>query len=193
MFRTRRKRGTGERIRQFVWPRSGFRRSALYCWHRLRRLSATPHSIALGLATGVFMGFNPLIGLHIIVSAIICTVIGGSILAAAIGTFVCNPLMCPLMMIGNFKVGSFLLDGGSSEIPFEAPRLDWSLLLTEPSGFLEAVWSSIEPIFMPLLLGSSVLGLMAAVPVYFAARAAIESHRQRRSERFKSRVNAERA
>ena len=29
-----------------------------------------PHSIALGLATGVFMGFNPLIGFHLIIAAI---------------------------------------------------------------------------------------------------------------------------
>ena len=28
-----------------------------YLWHRIRRIRATPHSIALGLAIGVFISF----------------------------------------------------------------------------------------------------------------------------------------
>lgn len=194
MFKPRNRPAFSARMRSLIWPRSGLKRAGLYVWHRVRRISATPHSVAMGLAIGVFMGFNPLIGFHLVISAILCTIVGGSIIAAAVGTLVCNPVMCPLMMVGNYQVGMVLVGEKIREdFVYRAPEIELSHLLSDPMYVVNELWSVLAPVFLPMFLGSMLLGLAAAVPVYFAGRAAIESHQRRRRERLRAGRAATRA
>ena len=187
MFKPRHRPALSARLRNLVWPRTGLKRAWLYMWHRVRRISATPHSIALGLATGVFMGFNPLIGFHLIISAIICTLVGGSIIAAAIGTLVCNPVMCPLMMVGNYQVGMVLIGETIREdFVYRTPVIELGHLLSDPLYVVNELWEVLAPVFVPMFIGSILMGLAAAIPTYFAARAAIESYQRRRRERLRA-------
>lgn len=159
------------------------RRAWKYIWHRVTRISASAHDIALGLAVGVFMGFSPLVGFHILISAIICFFIGGNVLAAAIGTMVCNPIMCPLMLFGGFQLGKFIL--GSRE-EFTAVHLEegsLSQLFTDPAGFWHVFWGALEPVFLPLFIGGALLGLSVALPAYFIARRAVITIRNERARR----------
>ena len=50
LFRRRQTESLLERVRVHLWPRRSWSRSGRYVVYRLRRLSATPHAIALGFA-----------------------------------------------------------------------------------------------------------------------------------------------
>ncbi|MDP9136680.1 MAG: DUF2062 domain-containing protein [Pseudomonadota bacterium] len=179
------------RLRAYVWPRKGASRGWSYLWHRLRRIRATPHSIALGLAIGVFMSFSPLIGFHILLAAIVCAILGANILAAAAGTMLCNPLTCPLMMIGNYQIGELLLrEQGRPDFQFDVPDATLGQLLTHPVHVVGQLMEALGPVLLPMFLGSTLLGLAFALPFYVAARLAAASQQRRRMERLKARALA---
>jgi uncharacterized protein len=194
MFKPRNKPGLLSQLFGMIWPRSGFKRASLYVWHRLRRMGGTPHTIALGFATGIFMGFNPMLGFHLILAAIICWVIGGSFIAAAIGTLICNPVMCPLMMVGNYQVGMLLIGERIREdFVYEGPKLTFDYIVTDPVQVASELSSILAPVFLPMMLGSIILGVSVAIPAYFAARAAVDAHQRRRKSRLRSKAALTRA
>jgi len=194
MFKRRNKQGLISQLLGLFWPRLGFKRAARYVWHRVRRIGATPHSIALGLATGVFMGFNPLIGFHLIIAAIVCWLLGASFIAAAIGTLVCNPIMCPLMMVGNYQIGMLLIGEKIREdFVFQGPELTWSYFVTDPIHVASELWTLLAPVFLPMMLGSLIMGIGVAIPTYFCARALVDAHQRRRRDRLRSRAALTRA
>jgi uncharacterized protein (DUF2062 family) len=194
MFKPRNKPARLSQLLDMIWPRLGFRRAFKYIWHRLRRIGASPHSIALGFATGVFMSFNPLLGFHLILAAVICWVIGGSFVAAAIGTLFCNPVMCPLMMVGNYQIGMLLVGERIREdFVFQSPQFTLDYFVTDPFRIANELWTILAPVFLPIMLGSVILGLAAAVPTYFCARAVVDAHQRRRRSRLRSRAALNRA
>ena len=87
---------------------AGAARAAM-CVYRLRRLSDTPHAVALGFAVGVFSALTPFLGTHMVMAALIAWVIGGSVVAALLGTFVGNPLTYPLFWYSTYEVGNLML------------------------------------------------------------------------------------
>lgn len=190
LFASRQKPTVTARARNWLWPRRGFRRAGLYYWHRLTRITASPHQIALGLSIGIFMGFSPFVGLHMVTAAVICLFSGASVLAAALGTMVCNPLSCPVMLIGDYKLGN-LLFGDAGHLP-DLSALDRGFLeiLANPIEYAQLFWHVLEPVFFPLLAGGAVLGLVFAAPAYFLARRGIETMRDRRAERLLARRQA---
>ena len=194
MFKPRKKPGVLIQMLGMVWPRSGFKRAMLYVWHRLRRIGASPHNIGLGFATGVFMAFSPLLGFHLMLAAILCWLLGASFIAAAIGTFVCNPVMCPLMMVGNYQVGMLLIGEHIREdFHFDSPAFTFSYIVTDPIQAATELWDILAPVFLPMMLGSLILGLSVAVPAYFAARAAVDAHQRRRREKLRAKAALNRA
>ena len=97
LFKRREAESFLERMRVHMWPRRSWSRSSRYVVYRLRRLSDTPHAVALGFAAGVFSAFTPFIGTHLVMAMLFAWIIGGSIVAAVLGTFLGNPLTYPLI------------------------------------------------------------------------------------------------
>ncbi len=191
MFKRREIPSFSARLRAYLWPRKGPSRAWPYLWHRIRRIRAAPHSIALGLAIGVFLSFTPLIGFHIILAAIVCAVLGASFLAAAVGTMLCNPLTCPLMMIGNYQLGELVLrEEGRADFKFDVPDATLAQLITHPLHVIGELTEALSPVLLPMFIGSTFLGLAVAVPLYFIARSATAAHQRRRAERLKARALA---
>jgi uncharacterized protein (DUF2062 family) len=88
LFRRREAESFFERLRVSLWPRRSWSRSTRYVVHRIRRLSATPHAVALGFAAGVVVSCTPFLGFHLIMASLVAWIVGGSIVAAALGTFI---------------------------------------------------------------------------------------------------------
>ena len=87
MFKRRRPLTILQKAREFIYPRNGIMRALGYLGHRLRRLPDSPHKIALGLASGVFVSFSPMFGFHFIYAALVAWIVRGNVLASLIGTF----------------------------------------------------------------------------------------------------------
>ena len=125
MFRSRND-GVSQKLKNFVWPKKGFQRSFIYLRERITRMSASTHSLALGLACGAAASMTPFIGFHFFLAAFLAYLIGGNLLTSAIGTIVGNPWSFPFIWaadtyIGNGIVTQFSLDLWLNSIETDVP------------------------------------------------------------------------
>jgi uncharacterized protein (DUF2062 family) len=171
LFRRREAESFFERMRVHLWPRRSWSRSSRYVVHRLRRLSATPHAVALGFAVGAFSAITPFLGTHMMMAAVLAWVVGGSIVAAILGTFLGNPLTYPLIWYTTYQAGNLML-GGS----FARHKIDLS------AGIFQTSLHNLWPILKPMSLGCIPVGLAAAVVSYILVKPMVEAYQHRRRE-----------
>jgi uncharacterized protein len=161
------------RLRLAIWPARSFRRSFRYMTLRLWRLEASPHSIALGCAAGVFAIFTPFLGFQMTLAALLAILFRGSVFASAVGTFAGNPLTYPLIWVSTFTLGNVFLDSSAnaeiSNLSSKAEALSKSLRDASPDGVATAV-HGLWPIIKPMAIGSLPLGGVTALLVYFIVR-----------------------
>jgi hypothetical protein len=143
-------------------------------------LSDTPHAVALGFAIGVFTAVTPFIGTHMVVAALLAWVIGGSVVAALLGTFVGNPLTYPVFWYSTYEVGNLMLGGGA-----EKQRIDLSGGIFQNS--LEQLW----PILKPMTLGCVPIGLALAALSYVLVKPMVEAYKNRRRRKLELRSGRE--
>lgn len=180
LFKRRKNTNFWERLRTLVWPRRSFWRSAQYYAKRALRLSATPHAIAAGIAAGTFASFTPLLGFHFLLAAALAWVVGGNLIASAIGTAVGNPLTFPFIWGATLETGKLILYGRHPTTigPRDIGHLLWEMEFSQ-------LW---EPFLKPMLVGSLPLGLTAAVILYFVTRWGVLSFREQRRRRLAERA-----
>ena len=201
VFKRRNRPPMASRIREAILPRGGWRRSIEYTAHRIRRLPDTPHRIALGFCCGVFMSFTPLFGLHLFGSMGLAWLIGGNVLAAAIGQVVGNPFTLPFIAWISMAIGRRILgEGGPSGRSFE--RIDQAL-----AGGIDGLWQSIlawfgmgvsqwgkvmivySEVFLPYLIGGILPGLITSAFFYYLVRAVVRAYQKRRRARMLARAH----
>lgn len=171
MFRRRKDLHIAEKIRHFLWPKTGWSRAWQYIGHRTIRIKASPHSIAFGFAMGVLASFTPFLGLHTAIAVALCWPFGGSFIAAFFGTFVGNPLTFPFIWVTTYRLGSWFFGGPAYRNPeLTGPIWDHSF---------ERLW----PLIKPMTAGGVPLGILAALVAYFPIRYIVAAYQQRRAER----------
>jgi uncharacterized protein len=169
LFRRRESESWWERLRVHMWPRRSWSRSGRYVVYRLRRLSASPHAIALGFAVGAFAAVTPYIGTHLMMAALLSWAIGGSIVASVLGTFVGNPLTYPLLWYASYEVGNVLLGGASGK-----KDIDLS------PGLFQSSFDQLWPILKPMSVGCVPVGVAVATACYFLVRPMVDAYQHRR-------------
>lgn len=171
LFKRRKPEDRLTRLRVSMLPRRNYGRSVRYYTKRIIRIRGTPHAIAAGVAAGVFASFTPLMGFHFVLSFGLAFAMRGSMIAAAIGTVVGNPLTFPAIWAGTLALGRFLLgiEGGGDGAQFGAVFAE--------QGFA-ALW---DPWIKPMLVGGVPLGLIAATVFYAVTRTAVSAFQTRRA------------
>ncbi|MFD1694663.1 DUF2062 domain-containing protein [Roseibium aestuarii] len=173
LFRRRHRPTRLEQLRVAVWPRHSWVRSTRYYGKRVLRLTATPHAIAIGFAAGAFASFTPLIGFHFLIAFALAYVIGGNLIASALGTSVGNPLTFPFIWAATFKVGSWILPGRQGGGPGEIHEQFQERLLSKSLDVL-------FPMLKPMMVGAVPLGLIAGVTSYLLVYKSVELYQHRR-------------
>jgi uncharacterized protein (DUF2062 family) len=176
LFKRREAESFLERMRVHMWPRRSWSRSSRYVVYRLRRLSDTPHAVALGFAAGVFAAFTPFIGTHLVMAMLIAWIIGGSIVAAVLGTFLGNPLTYPLIWYVTYHVGHFMM--GAEPKPQE---IDLS------GGIFQSSFEQLWPIVKPMMLGCVPVGLLLAALSYVLVKPMVNAYKNARRRELKLR------
>jgi uncharacterized protein (DUF2062 family) len=171
MFRRRSPQSFLERTRQYIWPRNGWVRAFKYTWQRLLRLDGSAEAIAMGLAVGAFVSASPFLGLHFILSGIIAWLIGGNIIASAVGTWVGNPVTFPFIWLATYRIGHALL--GTEGTHNLSQGLSFSMLIEKPMELL-------QPVIIPMTVGGVLVGLALAVAVYYPSRSMIRVFQNQR-------------
>jgi uncharacterized protein (DUF2062 family) len=153
---------------------------------RLKRVPSSPHRIALGAAIGVFAVFTPFPGLQLVIAGVLSLLLGGSVVASFLSSFVGNPLTYPVIWFSTFNLGKVLLgDPASGRIVDLRGRLSnlWDSLV---SGSAQTMIDSVEkiwPILKPMVVGSLPLGIFAASVAYVAVWRLIGSAHARKRAR----------
>lgn len=183
ILKRRKSVGWIKKVRNFFWPEIGFHRAAKYISYKVNRISGSPHAIALGFAAGAFASFTPLIGFHFVVAAVVAWIVGGNLLASAIGTSVGNPLTFPFIWFVTHNTGSFLLgQEGREEIAIAVPNAGMKLFFTNPASFFAELWAGLEPVFFPMCVGSIPLGLSSGIFAYLILKPAVAKYKKRRKK-----------
>ncbi len=118
-------------------------------WHFNRR------SVATGFAAGLFAGVIP-IPLHMALAIILCIALRGHVALAILATWVINPVTFAPIYYFNYKLGAFILG--------QTPPANL------PMGHYEALLQHIDAIWLPLLAGSLVCGIVVALVSYVTIR-----------------------
>lgn len=193
MFRRRAPRPFGQRIRESVLPRGGWIRAATYLFHRLRRLPDPPHRIARGIASGVFISFSPLFGLHFVLTTTINWAIGGNFAASVIGNWFGNPVTLPVIAYSSVWLGQWLMHVDKRidlhalmQITTEMSTELWRncfAIFTSATMRWDAFLEFTRDYFLPYLLGGVILGLGFSVASHYLTVRAVEAYRRLRLRR----------
>ena len=175
MFKRRHPLPLIRRVRQFLWPSGGWRRSLIYLVHRLGRLPGTPYRVAAGFACGAAVSFTPFMGIHFLLAALLALLIRGNVLASALGTAVGNPWTFPLIWIWTFNLGHWMLgDSGDHPLPHNLS--------------MEFIFDNFSSVFWPMTVGGLPTAVVAWVAFFWPAYLLVQQYQRRRHRRLRRKV-----
>lgn len=158
---------TGNALKKFFlsvgrWVRYGYL--------RIVRIKASPHTVARGVAVGVFVGCLPVIPFQTVIALALAVVFRCNKLAAALGTWVSNPLNVPFFYYGLYRVGRFFVPECNLHLDFKHLALSEMLLQGRELVALMTV-------------GGVVVGLPSSVITYFLTLRVVRLYHARRAAR----------
>lgn len=147
-------------------------------------LDDAPWKIALGLAVGVFISCTPFYGLHTVMALLAAFCLRLNKASTVTGAWLNLPWFAPFLYGLSLKVGEFILSGGQGLPEMRGKGLGELVALIRPllsldkleEGFL-ASSKLLFLVFKPLLVGTTVVGLVASVVTYFIALEAVREIR----------------
>ena len=161
-------------------------RALKYLRLRFIRLRGRPEDIARGAALGVFAGAMPIVPFQTAFAVFLALLFKGSKIAAALGTWVSNPLNWYFLYFYTYKIGAEILGLRARPKAFQA------VLTAIHEG--ESAWLIFKQMagaggeFMAaFLLGGLVLGTVLSIPSYFISLRMILRFRAYRDRRQKRR------
>jgi len=117
---------------------------------RILSLDAHPGHISVGFAVGVFISFTPFFGLHTPLAIALAFIFRLNKVTCITGAWVNTPLTIVPVLVASYNLGRILRGKPAKEIAFT--NLDWHTL---------------QPYAKSILLGSSIIGFVAAIAAYF--------------------------
>ena len=181
------------RVRRVFYPEGGWRRAAVYQFHRMRRIKDTPSSIAKGIFVGTLVSFTPFFGLHFGIAPLGAWAIGGNMLASLVGVLACNPLTFPFIAVGALSLGAWLLGTEAPAVSHAALAgnfidfgkslwMNFTALFTERTADWAPLAEFTEEVFLPYLVGGTALGIVAGTAASILAKRVVAAYQKRRKE-----------
>lgn len=160
--------------------------------HRVLGVEDTPHRIAWGVAVGTVIAFTPTIGLQIMLYLLFATLLRANKVSGVPILFISNPVTALPLYWFCWKVGAFCLGRSGENGAQERLQADLESAndAAAETNLLEDIWTSefwanawevMKEMGGELWLGSLILGIAFAIPLYFVTRMAVRRFRKRRS------------
>jgi uncharacterized protein (DUF2062 family) len=182
-----------------AYPDGGWQRAGSYVWHRLRRLPDTPERVAKGIAAGVLVSFLPLFGFHFVTAAALAWLLRGNILASLLGTFFGNPFTFPLIVVSAMETGSLILGRGHMVNPrrvmagfkdvWDEIGANLHAIISPARADWDGTRAFFGEVFLPYMLGGTIVGSVVAVAAYFVSLPIIRAYRARRQRKLQKRFD----
>ena len=144
-------------------------------------------------ASGVAASFTPFLGLHFILAGALAMLFRGNVLASAIGTFFGNPWTFILIWLADYEIGLGIIHAFGYGADLHVLSIDeLGAIMRNVMRFLSFSgnigWADIsrdiEQVFMPLLIGGTVLGAIAWVTSFLLTLWAVKGWRLHRAKRL---------
>jgi uncharacterized protein len=136
-----------------------FFRGLRYRFQKIMRLKASPHSIALGLAIGIFCGALPIMGIQSIAAAPLALLFRANIPASLLGVWWTNPVTFIPIYYLEYLLGGFFIPGGG--MGYQEFYGRFSQL-----SDLEGIGDLGLDLFLPMTYGSIPLGIFLGALSY---------------------------
>lgn len=157
-------------------------RSFTLAVRRVIMLEDRPERIARGCAAGMFCAYLPMLG-QTFAGMLLALCIRGSPLAAIPWSWITNPFTTLPIWYGCYRLGAALLPGHQT-VTWEGLQA----IIEQFHGM--ALWDGIlhgaevlGSVFLPMLMGSLIIGLLTALPTWWLVRRAVEAVQARRTAR----------
>jgi len=142
--------------------------------YRVMHVDDTPHRIALGLAIGIFVTWTPTIGFQMALTVALAWLLGANKLVGVPFVWISNPLTALPLYGSNFLVGTWVLPGQYSWSAFRTAVIK---AVAYRGSWLEGIgawWAATVDFFLPLWLGSILVGVvLGAITYVFVYRAVV--------------------
>ena len=142
------------------------------CWRLIRRdylqwvsLEGDPNNLALGIALGVFAGVMPVIPFQTVLALTLALLFRASKVAAALGTWVSNPLTWTFLYYTNYKLGAWFLGLSGTDALFRG-IMNSIRTGEEWMDVVDKMAAAGGTILAAFLTGGFLLGLISAVFSY---------------------------
>jgi len=119
----------------------------------LLTLDSHPGHISMGFAVGVFISFTPLFGLHSILAIVAAFLLRINKVTCLTGSWVNTPLTVVPVLMASYQLGESILGHQPEKIILKDLNWSYGLELLESHG-------------APILIGSSIIGFVAALVSY---------------------------
>lgn len=158
----------GRLVRRFA---TGLMRLAKLNYLKILRIKTSAHSIALGMAFGVFIGFMPVIPFQTVTVLALAFLFRANKITAVLATWISNPInMVPFYYV-LYRVGDFVLP--FQVVDYDPGNMDIRIMLDLGWRFLAVMF-----------VGGAVMGTPSSVVTYLVTRKLVLSYRKRRALRL---------
>ncbi len=147
------------------FARWGFRAKLREVLH----LDDEPWKIAGGLAAGVFIAFTPYYGVHTLLALAVAYLFRLNMAATVAGAWLVIPPAIPFVMAFCLKVGWLLVGRPTAHT-------------TLKGASAAALWGRLAPHLWPLVVGTTVIGVVAAIVAYVITHQAVVRVRAARGD-----------
>ncbi len=150
---------------------------------RVLLLQDTPRRIALGTSLGVFFAAQPFVGSQMAATALFAKICRANVLAGLPWTWLTNPLTVGPFYYACYRLGCCFFPD-DQRVSFEKVQAmgaqveDMTMWET-----IRGAWSVLIDIAMPLQVGTTLVGALAAFPAYFLIRRVVVIVQARRVQR----------
>lgn len=163
--------------------------------HKILHTDDSPQRIAGGIAIGLFCAWLPLLGLHMLLAAIIATLLRANKAMALLWVWVSNPLTAVIIYYPAYRLGRLVLGFFQPEQVVDPEHIEeiFTETLTlshlivnffEPTLWKQ-VWNICLTVGQEMLIGGIILGAIAAKTGYWLSLKAITLYRDKRPHHFR--------
>lgn len=158
----------------------------------LVRLRRSPRAISGGFALGTFIAFTPTIGVQFAIVIFLATILNLNRPAALLTIWITNAATMAPIYTFNYYIGTFIWSGPPvSEVYDTFQQLAMKLLRMEIWDMLEQFKTVLHlgrEIIIPLLIGSTIVGLVSAAIAYAISQSLFRYMVTRRERKRESSV-----
>ncbi len=160
LFKRKKRKSFWSHVQNLFWPSMGWRRTFDYIKHRILRLPASNHSVALGLAIGCAISWTPTMPVQILQCFLLCLLLRGNFFSSIVGTIIGNPWTFNFLFFTSYKIGASIISIlGFGEI--------LNVSVTYFNVFPIGIYAHPQAVMIPTVLGGYLLAILTSPFLYY--------------------------